>query len=292
MWSPLQVITMAAGKSYFAGSWYPATASECEKEINKFLKEAKVKYTSAIKLKGGIVPHAGWYFSGSIACGVIQALSTDKHPDLLVIFGMHLHPDSPCCIMSGGTWETPFGEIEIEAELAEKLKDKFSFQIETEADFYRDNTIELQLPFIKYFFNKVKILPIGVPPAKSSIEIGKEVVKSAQSLGLSVKIIGSTDLTHYGYSYGFSPKGSGVEAVDWVRNKNDQGFINAVLSMDPVKIIKEAQKNNNACCSGAVAAAIAAARQLGVNKAELAAYALSYDKKPDDSFVGYAGILF
>ncbi len=283
---------MYTRKTNFAGSWYPNTAYGCEKEINKFLKEVKVQYTSAIKLKGGIVPHAGWYFSGSIACGVIQALSTDKHPDVIVIFGMHLHPGSPCCIMSGGTWETPFGEIEIAAELAGKLKDKFSFQIETEADFSRDNTIELQLPFIKYFFNKVKILPIGVPPAKSSIEIGKEVVKNAERLGLSVKLIGSTDLTHYGDNYGFSPKGSGTEAIDWVRNKNDRGFIDAVLSMDPVKIINEAQKNNNACCSGAVAATISAARQLGVKQAELSAYATSYDKKPDDSFVGYAGILF
>ena len=282
---------MYARKANFAGSWYPETASGCEKEINRFLKEEKVKYTSSIKLKGGIVPHAGWYFSGSIACGVIQALSTDKHPDLFVIFGMHLHPDSTCCIMSGGTWETPFGEIEIEAELAGELEKKFSF-IERAADFSQDNTIELQLPFIKYFFNKVKILPIGVPPAKSSIEIGKEVVKSAQRLGLSVKLIGSTDLTHYGYNYGFSPKGSGADAIDWVRNKNDRGFIDAVLSMDPVKIINEAQKNNNACCSGAVAATVAAAQELGVKKAELAAYTTSYDKKPDDSFVGYAGILF
>ena len=283
---------MYARKANFAGSWYPETASECEKEINRFLKETKVKYTSAVKLKGGIVPHAGWYFSGNIACSVIQALSTDKHPDIVVIFGMHLHPESPCCIMSGGTWETPFGEIEIETKLAEKLKEKFSFQIETEADFSRDNAIELQLPFIKYFFNKVKILPIGVPPIKSSIEIGKEVIKSAQRLGLSVKIIGSTDLTHYGYNYGFSPKGTGEDAIDWVRNKNDRSFIDAVLSMDPVKIINEAQKNHNACCSGAAAATVAAAKELGAKKAELAAYATSYDKKPDDSFVGYAGILF
>ena len=283
---------MSARKAIFAGSWYPETASECEKEINKFLKEAKVKYTSAIKLKGGIVPHAGWYFSGSIACGVIQALSADKHPDLFVIFGMHLHPGSPCYIMSGGTWETPFGEIEIEAELAKKLEKKFSFKIETATDFSQDNTIELQLPFIKYFFNKVKILPIGVPPTKSSIEIGREVVKSAQKLGLSIKLIGSTDLTHYGYNYGFSPKGTGPDAIDWVRNNNDRIFIDAVLSMDPEKILNEAQKNHNACCSGAVAATISAARQLGVKKTELAAYATSYDKRPDDSFVGYAGILF
>lgn len=283
---------MTARKAIFAGSWYPETASGCEKEINRFLKEAKVNYTSDLKLKGGIVPHAGWYFSGSIACGVIQALSKDKNPDVIVIFGMHLNSESPAYIMTGGSWETPFGDLPIASKLAGELSKKFSFQIETADNFSQDNTIELQLPFIKYFFNKVKILPIGVPPSKKSIEIGKEVVKNAEKLGLTVKIIGSTDLTHYGFNYNFTPKGTGPEAIDWVRNKNDRSFIDVVLSMDPLKIIKEARQNRNACCPGAVAATVAALQQIGITNAELAAYTTSYDKNPDESFVGYAGILF
>jgi AmmeMemoRadiSam system protein B len=283
---------MKVRKSMFSGSWYPGNAASCEKEIKGFLKEYSTVTTSDRPLTGGIVPHAGWYFSGSIACNVIHCLSKEKSPDVFVIFGMHLHSGSPAYIMTEGAWGTPFGNLEIETALANQLNEKFAFQIETADRFTQDNTIELQLPFIKYFFKNAKIVPIGVPPTKISLEIGKTVVALSKRLGLQVKVIGSTDLTHYGPNYGFMPHGRGSSAVDWVRNDNDRRVINAMLAMDPEKIIKEAAANQNACCSGAAATAIAAAKELGAKKAETIAYATSHDKSPGDSFVGYVGIVF
>jgi len=194
--------------------------------------------------------------------------------------------------MTDGSWETPFGEIEIEKLLAGALVEQFTFQIETAENYTQDNTIELQLPFIKYFFEDTKIVPIGVPPVQESLEIGKAVADISQRLGLRVKVIGSTDLTHYGMNYGFVSHGTGPAALDWVRNENDRRVIEAMLAMDPDKVISEALANQNACCSGAAATAIAAAKRLGSDKAETIAYATSYDKSPGDSFVGYAGIVF
>ncbi len=283
---------MKVRKSIFSGSWYPGDASVCEKEIKGFLKEYKTETFSERTLTGGIVPHAGWYFSGSIACNVIHCLDDEKSPDVFVIFGMHLHSGSPTYIMTDGAWETPFGPIEIETALASELSEKFTFEIETADRFTQDNTIELQLPFIKYFFKDAKIVPIGAPPTKSSLEIGETVADISSRLGLEIKIIGSTDLTHYGPNYGFTSHGRGPSAVDWVRNENDRRVIDAMLAMDPEKVIKEAMVNQNACCSGAAATAISAAKQLGAGQAETIAYATSYDKSPGDSFVGYVGIVF
>jgi len=283
---------MKVRRSIFSGSWYPDSASACEREINGFLKEYNTESVSKRTLIGGIVPHAGWYFSGSIACNVIHCLKDEKSPDVFVIFGMHLHSGSPAYMMTEGAWETPFGSIEIENALANELSKKFTFQIETADRFTQDNTIELQLPFIKYFFKDAKIVPIGTPPTKKSLEIGKSVAEISNQMGLQVKVIGSTDLTHYGPNYGFVSHGRGSTAVDWVRNKNDRGVINAMLAMDPERVIKEAMTNQNACCSGAAATAISAAKQLGAGKAETIAYATSYDKSPGDSFVGYVGIVF
>jgi len=283
---------MKVRKSVFSGSWYPGDAAGCEKEIKSFLKEYPTKTVAKSALTGGIVPHAGWYFSGSIACNVIHCLKDEKPPDTFVIFGMHLHTSSPSYIMTDGSWETPFGEIEIDKLLAGALVEQFAFQIETAENYTQDNTIELQLPFIKYFFEETKIVPIGVPPTQNSLEIGKAVADISRRLGLRVKVIGSTDLTHYGMNYGFVSHGTGPAALDWVRNENDRRVIDAMLAMDPDKVITEALANQNACCSGAAAAAIAAAKQLGADKAETIAYATSYDKSPGDSFVGYAGIVF
>ena len=180
----------------------------------------------------------------------------------------------------------------IEASLAGELIQQFDFHVETARDYTQDNTIELQLPFIKYFFNDVKIVPIGVPPSVNSLEIGNTAARIAARRGLGMKVLGSTDLTHYGCNYGFSPKGSGPAALDWVRDENDKKILDAMLSMDPDRILREGLESQNACCAGAAASAVAAGKQLGAERAETLAYATSYDKSPGDSFVGYVGIVF
>ena len=105
-------------------------------------------------------------------------------------------------------------------------------------------------------------------------------------------ILGSTDLTHYGYNYGHTPKGGGREAVDWVKNENDKRAVDLMMAMDAEGVVEESLKNHNACCSGAVAAAISAAKSLGAQEGKKLIYSTSYDIRPDNSFVGYVGIVF
>jgi AmmeMemoRadiSam system protein B len=286
-----EVMTMRVRSASFAGSWYPDIPEACEREIKQFIS-AKALEIPEGPWVGGIVPHAGWYFSGAIACQVIQALKADTPPDLFLLFGMHLHPSSPNYIMTEGAWETPFGEIAIETELARNLTEKFPFRIETARSHAKDNTIELQLPFIKYFFPEARIVPMGMPPRDTSLEIGKAAAEMSSAMGMRAVVIGSTDLTHYGLNYGYIPEGTGASAVNWVRDKNDRQVIDAILAMKPAVVIEEALANQNACCSGAAAAAIAAGKVLGATSAIQTAYATSYDKSPGDSFVGYVGVLF
>jgi AmmeMemoRadiSam system protein B len=77
-----------------------------------------------------------------------------------------------------------------------------------------------------------------------------------------------------------------------VRKENDRRMIDAILALDPQRVLDEARAHGNACCSGAVAAALSAARAMGVAKAETLSYATSYDRTPAESFVGYVGVVF
>ena len=94
-------------KSVFSGSWYPAGDRACEDQIHQFLEAGKNRSVAIVKPLGGIVPHAGWTFSGSIACNVIHRLAQTASPDVVVVFGMHLHQHSPRYMMPDGEWETP-----------------------------------------------------------------------------------------------------------------------------------------------------------------------------------------
>ena len=279
-------------KATFSGSWYPAERHACEDQIQQFLEAGKNQTTTIVNPVGGVVPHAGWYFSGSIACNVIYQLAEKTAPDTVVVFGMHLHAGSPRVIMPEGAWETPFGPLAVDTALAGEITRQFDFHLESPTRFHQDNTIELQMPFIRYFFNDAEVVAMGVPPADPTLDLAAALVTSAHDLNRNIVVIGSTDLTHYGPNYGFTDHGDGTNAVAWVRNENDRKVIDAMLRMDPHGVMYEAHNNDNACCSGAAAAAIAAGKAMGARQAEEMAYATSYDKSPGDSFVGYVGILF
>jgi hypothetical protein len=155
-----------------------------------------------------------------------------------------------------------------------------------------DNTIEIQLAMVKYFFPEAKLLAIRSPVSLKAKTLGEAVVEIARKEGIQMLAIGSTDLTHYGPNYGFLTKGTGPSAVEWVKKENDKGFIDRALKMDTEGLLKHALENESACSAGAAASAMATCKSLGAEKGILLDYYTSYDILPDESFVGYAGILY
>jgi len=283
---------MEARRADFAGSWYPGRDDECRRAIEAFGGLAVSCGGKDEVLVGGIVPHAGWLYSGRIACNVIKCLAARNGADTCLIFGRHLHPSAKNFIMKEGRWATPLGEIDIDRDVAEKLVAEFPFQIETAARYEEDNTIELQLPFIRFYFPAIKIVPMGLPPVPASLKVAQRAGEISAGLGRKTIVLGSTDLTHYGYNYAFSPKGTGPEAVQWVKKENDKRIVDLMVRMDGEGVISDAAMNQNACCAGAAASAIAAAKALGARSADALIYSTSYDVRPDSSFVGYVGIVF
>lgn len=290
---------MGRKKAVFRGAWYPESKAECESHIKGYLKDNNGILKG--NFKGGIVPHAGWLYSGSIACRTIGSIanSIDHGHDIdcIVVFGLHLRSDDPPIILESGTCETPLGDINIEKNLGsaiveKAMADKIKIWKKSYRSFPEENTIELQLPFIKYFFPDVPVIPIGVPPNQDAMKIGKAVYNAAKDNGLEIVVIGSTDLTHYGQSFGFAPVGHGDKAYEWVKNKNDASAVKALLSMDGEEIVKTGTTNHNMCCSGAAAAAATVSKLLNATKGVKVEYASSYSQSSRDNFVGYAGILF
>ena len=270
--------------------WYPADKKECQREIESYLEGWSPSQLQLVKGLGGIVPHAGWYFSGKLAARVFHALKLRSKVEVIVLYGGHLSTEDLPRVVTEEACETPFGDIEIHAGFVKSLMKRMD--VKKESPTSGDNTIEIQLAMLKYFFPGAKLVAIRSPLSPKAETLGKEVAEVAQQEKISILAIGSTDLTHYGPNYGFLRKGIGPTSVEWVKKENDKGFIDRALKMDAAGLLKHALENDSACSAGAVISTMATSKALGAEKGILLDYYTSYDIMPDDSFVGYAGILY
>jgi MEMO1 family protein len=266
-----------------SNQWYPEKSDQIESFINKALKKGKSKRNNKI---AAIVPHAGWFFSGEIAVKTISSLISN--PDIVIIVGGHLPPGSPLYTYSEDMFETALGRLNLDKDFIPKLNKEFKIK----EDHFNDNTIEVLLPFIKFFFPNTDILCLRIGSGPESYKLGSLLFNISNELRRKAVIIGSTDLTHYGSNFSFVPFGQGEKALQWVKKINDKNIIDKMLSMDYKAILTESERNYSACSAGAASAAIHFAALSGITRGNLIEYSNSYEIVPSESFVGYAGISY
>ena len=290
---------MEIRKPVVAGQFYPAQPDTCLKQIRQCLNETPINQPLPETIVAGIVPHAGWAFSGPLAAMVFSAIKNrHKTVHTFVIFGTSHSYFGPPAVYDKGIWSTPIGDIDVDSDLAKTVLNATQAVSDPKAHNH-EHSIEVQLPFIKHLFPDSKILPILTPPGDRVIKLGTEIGRIV-STDKTAKIIciGSTDLTHYGPHYGFEPVGIGPEAFKWSAEVNDGEFIDLALKLEPEKLLKNAARNNSACGPGAVAATVAVAKQLGKTKGTLLAQTNSNEimlKKTgttSQDSVGYAAIIY
>jgi len=281
--------------SFFARQgWYPADKVQCERAVEKLGEgESPLDPQEARALRAGVVHHDGWAFSGAPAAQVFKALESGETVDRLVLLGGHMGPHAQGWILTEGVFRTPLGEIEGDPEFAQALLSEVGgdFSPRGPRSYEPDNTIELQLPFVKRFMKEAKMVVAGVPATPEGLALGATAAKLARDHSGRTVFVGSTDLTHYGVNYGFMPKGLGPEAVKWVKEENDKKALDRLQALEAEAYLDEALRLHYACCPGASGAAVVAARELGREKGHLLDYYTSYDVHPGASFVGYAAVV-
>jgi MEMO1 family protein len=274
-----------------AGAFYPGTAREARQQLDAFLQQATVQVTG--RVVAGIVPHAGWLFSGLTAAHLFRALQDQAPPETVILFGaVHRWPLRAPALYGSGAWRTPLGEVAVDQELAQALREadpRFEDQPEAHEE---EHSIEVQVPFVQRLWPDAHILPIAMPPLRESPDLGRAVAQAAQSLAREVVAIGSTDLTHYGPGYGMAPAGVGPQGLDWAK-ENDRRFLERVTALDAEGALAEARSHHNACGPGAVAAAIGYALEMGATRAALLHHTTSHEAHPmgrPTDLVGYGAV--
>lgn len=290
---------------YSAGGFYEASPASCRTAADNLLASADVPADVPRALYGGLVPHAGWVYSGRLAAMTFKALCASTPVDTFVLFGAdHFGAVAMGEVCDTGAWATPLGEVDVDEELAAALVAAADcLRANPAAHDYHpsarraEHSIEVQLPLIKALADEARIVPIAVPPTPLAIDIGRAVGGVLAGAPGRTVVVGSTDLTHHGGHFG-SPGGRGVIGEQWSRN-NDKRMIDLIEAMDDAHTIDEAAANRNACGAGAITAAIAACKVLGATRGMCLEYTNSYEvirtmypTHHDDTTVGYASVVF
>src|SRR4030042_527009 len=114
---------MQARNPVVEGQFYPGQPDPCVSAIHECLEAENLSEPLPETIVAGIVPHAGWTFSGSLAALVFSAIK-QRHERVytFVIFGAaHGYFGASPAVSNRGVWATPLGEIVIDEELADAI---------------------------------------------------------------------------------------------------------------------------------------------------------------------------
>ena len=234
-----------------AGSFYPALADELERLIEEYLEQADPEPSK--DLKGIIVPHAGYIYSGAVAAYGYKLLGNQKK---VIALGPSHYSMFPGLAESGmAKWQTPLGKVET-----------FSIGLKPYPAAHRpEHSLEVQLPFLQKTLTEFTFDPIltgEISPAE-----GADILSEREEF-----LLISSDLSHY------MPYDEAVE-----RDRN-------TLSLIEKNDLEGFRAQGDACGRGGIAIAMELAKRNGW-KFRVLKYANSGDTAgPKDNVVGYAAI--
>lgn len=268
-----------------AGSFYPA---ETEK-LKKLLEECFVSSplgprrvsSPSPSLLGGMVPHAGFIYSGPCAAHFYSTLERDI--ERVILLGVnHRGRGAKAAFSTSDYWETPLGRVRVERSLQESLKGAVDFLVEDERPHIEEHSIEVQLPFLQTVLREFSFLPLSlsylsVEECERLGEAIAQLYEAERAAGSKVVLIASSDLSHY-----LSPAES---------ERRDGMALEEVLALDPVGLLKTVEEEDISMC-GVLPTAVFlfAARVLGARRARLLKRYHSGDAAPMREVVGYASV--
>lgn len=267
-----------------AGSFYNLDVDGLKKQIDRsFNHKFGPKSFKQEKIIAGIVPHAGYEYSGAVAAWIYSRI---ERANYIILGPNHTGMGSNFALVKAGIWKTPLGGVVVNEKVAEQLLEECKILEYDILAHEHEHSIEVQLPFLQHRFgNDFKFVPISIMNEFADETLLESCKLIGKKIGGMIKkrkekwiVLASSDFSHY------VPQELAV--------KNDKYVIKAIQKLDEKEFFDRINERNvTACGYGPIAAAIAAAKELGAKKAELLSYKTSGDISEDlTAVVGYSAI--
>jgi AmmeMemoRadiSam system protein B len=219
-------------------------------------------------------------YSGPVGAYAYEAARRGRYASIVLIGPSHFVPFRGVSLWATGSWETPFGAVAVDDELASAIQAATDEIVDVAAAHGREHSLEMQLPFIAHMLPGVPIVPLvmGHQTRETAFAVGAAMARAIErrpAESRNVLLVASSDLSHY-------ESASTAAALDTV-------VIEHVEALDPEGLMGALEREpRHACGGGPIVAVLHAARALGATTARVLRYADSGDVSGDkSSVVGY-----
>jgi MEMO1 family protein len=259
-----------------AGQWYPGTRARLAAAVDEQLASAAIDAPGAESLRAIVAPHAGLMYSGPVAAYAYKAAQRGRYRSVVLVGPSHYVPFRGVSIWPDGSWETPFGAVRIDRELAAAIQAGAPEIASLPSAHEREHSLEMQMPFVAHLMEGVPIVPLvmGHQTRETAMALA-EVLARAIAARDDVLLVASSDLSHF-------EDATTAAALDGI--VTDRGE-----ALDPAGLMDALERDpRHACGGGPMVAVLQAARHLGATHSRVLRYADSGDVSGDkSSVVGY-----
>ncbi|KAJ3400036.1 hypothetical protein HDU80_007335 [Chytriomyces hyalinus] len=196
-----------------AGTWYSKDSKTLSDMLDKWLYEAAMDGTgpkSKGPIRAVIAPHAGLSYSGKTAAFAYAGVDPDAVSRVFVLGPSHHVYLDGCALSRCSVYETPLGDMNVDAASVALLKATGLFGDMDLAVDEEEHSIEMHLPFIHKVmarktngpFQIVPILVGSLSPAKQALygRILAPYLAASDSL-----FVVSSDFCHWGSRFRYTP---------------------------------------------------------------------------------------
>ena len=233
-----------------AGSWYDDNPKILSKELSQYLSSSK-EYSEYNSLKSIIVPHSGLEYGGPVAAKAFININPENFDRAVILGPSHYEYFKGCALTSFKKYETPFGDVDVDTstikDLLEDSKHFFSFPQSCDV---QEHSIEMEMPFLKYIFDKknFSIIPmvIGDGNLKKNIELGKCLYNLYEDPKTLFVI--SSDFCHWGKDFDYIYYNKKFKNI-WESTEDlDKQALDIISEMDSQKFDEYIKKTKNTIC--------------------------------------------
>ncbi len=181
-----------------AGSFYPASPERLHRTVEALLAQAQPQALEG-QLRGLIVPHAGYIYSGPVAATgykTVQSLEFGSSQLKVLLLGpAHYVYFVGAATVDVDAWQTPLGLVKCAKDLIARALEHSDLQDNPDAH-APEHSLEVQLPFLQMILTDCKMFPILTGECDYH-ELARTLRPYIDELDL---VIVSSDLSHY-YPY-------------------------------------------------------------------------------------------